>query len=353
MKKLKFSWKKVLLVAFCAALLILVGRMYQKIDALTNQLTYMQDSTSVILSDMGNLQSNIEKTLQEEASMVEDYSITVESLNFANNTCKVDISVVPKEYTDKTQVSIYFGTRECPLKRGKYAYTGAVDLPIEKNFDGNITFLLSNGRKKTTEVLNDYQGLDLNLDEVLSAKLEKAPAYRNGSLHLNTMCDVQLQGNGLFTFETLDLVTMLDDKRVNVTDLLEQMNGSDEQDNSGAADGESVDTTESSVSDSTENGGTVESLSGEASASFVYELPEADTGDPDAEVPQTQHIRISVRAKTTEGYCFEYTVFEGDYLANEKKLDRDNFRWNTANAAYDRNGNEKELEVHEINNDEN
>lgn len=353
MKKLKFSWKKALLVAFCAALLIIVARMYQKINALTNQLTYMQDSTSVILSDMGNLQSNIEKTLQEEASMVEDYSITVESLNFANSTCKVDISVVPKEYTDKTQVSIYFGTLECPLKRGKYAYTGTVDLPIEKNFDGNITFLLANGRKKTTEVLNDYQGLDLNLDEVLSAKLEKAPTCRNGAIHLNTMCDVQLQGNGLFTFEKLDLVTMLDDKRVNVTDLLAQMNGSDTQNDEEASGGEAVDTTEAVVSDETDSDEAVESLSGAASASFVYELPEADTEDPDMAVPETQHIRISVRAKTTEGYRFEYTVFEGDYLTLEEKLDRDNFRWNTANAAYDRNGNERELEVYEINSEEN
>lgn len=353
MKKLKFSWKKALLIAFCAVLLIIVARMYQKIDALTNQLTYMQDSTNVILSDMGNLQSNIEKTLQEEASMVEDYSITVDSLNFANNTCKVDISVVPKEYTDKTKVSIYFGTLECPLKRGKYAYTGTVDLPIEKNFDGNITFLLSNGRKKTTEVLNDYQGLDLNLDEVLSAKLEKAPTYRNGAIHLNSMCDVQLQGNGLFTFETLDLVTMLDDKRVNVTDLLAQMNGSDAQEGSNVPGGESVGATESSDADSIENGDTVESVSSAARASFVYEFPEADTEDTEAAIPETQHIRISVRAKTTEGYRFEYTVFEGDYLTLEEKLDRDNFRWNTANAAYDRNGNEMELEVHEINNDEN
>ena len=342
-----------MVIAFGAALLIIVGRMYGKINALTNQLTYMQDSTSVILSDMGNLQSNIEKTLQEEASIVEDYSITVSSLNFANNTCKVDISVVPKEYTDKTQLSIYFGTLECKLKRGKYAYTGTVDLPIEKNFDGNITFLVANGRKKTTEVLSDYQGLDLNLDEVLSAKLEKAPTYRNGAIHLNSMCDVLLQGNDLFTFEALDLVTMLDDKRINVTDLLAQMNGSDVQDGTDASDGEALDSTEAPVLESTETDETVDGVSGAANASFVYELPEADTEDTDIEIPETQHIRISVRARTTDGYRFEYTVFEGDYLTLEEKMDRDNFRWNTANVAYDRNGNELELNVYEINNEEN
>lgn len=351
MKKLKLIWKKVLLVAFCAALLIIVARMYQKIDALTNQLTYMQDSTSVILSDMGNLQSNIEKTLQEEASMVEDYSITVASLNFANKTYRVDISVVPKEYTDKTQVSIFFGTLECPLSAGKYAYTGSVDLPLDKSFDDNVTFLLSNGRKKTTEVLNDYQ-LDLGLDSVLSAKLEKAPVYRNGEIRLNSMCDVLLQGNELFEFEKLDLVTMLDNKRINVTDLLAQMNGSDVEDSSDNLDGESVDSTELSDVDATETD-TVSSLSGSASAEFAYELPEIDTEETDTDIPETQHVHISVRAKTKEGYRFEYTVFEGDYLTLEQKFDSDSFRWNTGNVAYDRNGNELELDVHELNNEDN
>ena len=351
MKKLKLIWKKALLVAFCAALLIIVGRMYQKIDALTNQLTYMQDSTSVILSDMGNLQSNIEKTLQEEASMVEDYSITVASLNFANKTYRVDISVVPKEYTDKTQVSIFFGTLECPLVAGKYAYTGSVDLPLDKSFDDNVTFLLSNGRKKTTEVLNDYR-LDLGLDYVLSAKLEKAPVYRNGEIRLNSVCDVQLQGNGLFEFENLDLVTMLDDKQINVTDLLAQMNGSDVQEEANTSDGESVDSTEEKDVDATESD-TVDSIYGSANAEFTYELPEVDTEETDTDIPETQHVRISVCAKTKEGYRFEYTVFEGDYLALEEKMDQDSFQWNTSNEAYDRNGNQLELDVHEINNDVN
>lgn len=348
MKKLKFIWKKALLVAFCAAILIIVWRMYGKINALTNQLTYMQDSTSVILSDMGNLQSNIEKTLQEEASMVEDYSITVSSLNFANKTYRVDISVVPKEYTDKTKVSIYFGTLECPLTAGKYSYTGSVDLPLDKNFDDNITFLLSNGRKKTTEVLNDYQGLELNLDSVLSAKLEKAPVYRNGELRLNSVCDVELSGNDRFEFESLDMVTLLDNKRINVTDLLAQI--SDSQETGDSVDGESVDETQETDSNSSETG-TVNGISGSATGEFVYELAETDTEDSESEekLPAKQHIRIFVRAKTTEGYRFEYTVFEGDYLVQDKKMDSDSFEWNTKNVAYDRNGMELELDVNPIN----
>ena len=88
MKKWKLNFKKIIIIVIIVLILALMYGMFRKIDALTNQLTYLQDSTSVILSDMTNLQSNIEKTLQEEASMVEDYSIAVESLDFANRKIK-------------------------------------------------------------------------------------------------------------------------------------------------------------------------------------------------------------------------------------------------------------------------
>ena len=55
-----------------------------KSAAVTNQLAYLQDTTNIILSDVGGMQSSIEKTLEEEASMVEDYSIEVKDMDFAS-----------------------------------------------------------------------------------------------------------------------------------------------------------------------------------------------------------------------------------------------------------------------------
>lgn len=354
MKKWKLNLKKIIIIVIIVLILALMYGMFRKIDALTNQLTYLQDSTSVILSDMTNLQSNIEKTLQEEASMVEDYSIAVESLDFANRKYKVNVSVVPKEYTDKTEVSIFFGTKETTLRRGKYAFTGSVDLPLNKDFDGNITFLISNGRKKTTEVLNDYQGLDFSLDQVLLAKLDKEPSFKNGAFRLNSDCDVELSGLSLFTFQSLELVTMLDEKQIDEEDLLAKMNGADSDTGTALAEGSNnaVDATESS-SDSASEADTIEGVSGIASCTFTYEMPETNTEEPEseAEIPERQHIRVCVRAKTTDGYRFEYTVFEGDYLTTDKKFDRESFQWNTKNAAYDRNGNELDLDAHEIHED--
>ena len=83
MKKVKLYWKKIVVAVVLIVLFGFVAFMYLKLTELTNQLTYLQDSTNVILSDVGNLQSNIEKTLEEDASMIENYSIDiVEKENF-------------------------------------------------------------------------------------------------------------------------------------------------------------------------------------------------------------------------------------------------------------------------------
>ena len=119
MKKWKANWKKILIVLILILLLVFGILMYGKVSELTNQLAYLQDTTNIILSDVGGMQSSIEKTLEEEASMVEDYSIEVKDMDFARHEYKVEVSVIPKEYTDNTTMSIYFGTTECPVTCSK------------------------------------------------------------------------------------------------------------------------------------------------------------------------------------------------------------------------------------------
>ena len=66
MKKWKANWKKILIVLILILLLVFGILMYGKVSELTNQLAYLQDTTNIILSDVGGMQSSIEKTLEEE-----------------------------------------------------------------------------------------------------------------------------------------------------------------------------------------------------------------------------------------------------------------------------------------------
>ena len=189
------------MIVFMSALLVITGLMYRELRQLVNQITYMQDTTNIILSDVNGMQADIEKTLREEASMVESYSIEIVDMDFLRRTYKVDVSAVPKEYTEKTKMSIFFGTTECALRLEGYAYKGSLSLPLDKTFDGNITFLLANGKKKTTEVIEEYDGLQTHLSEVLSGTVEDIPSYKDGTMKLDTACSFQLDGFDRYEFE--------------------------------------------------------------------------------------------------------------------------------------------------------
>lgn len=53
--------EKILIVLILILLLVFGILMYGKVSELTNQLAYLQDTTNIILSDVGGMQSSIEK----------------------------------------------------------------------------------------------------------------------------------------------------------------------------------------------------------------------------------------------------------------------------------------------------
>ncbi len=95
-KKKKKFWKTACLAVFMSVLLVITGLMYRELRRLVNQITYMQDTTNIILSDVNGMQADIEKTLREEASMVESYTIDIVDMDFLRKTYKVDVYAVPK-----------------------------------------------------------------------------------------------------------------------------------------------------------------------------------------------------------------------------------------------------------------
>lgn len=317
-KKKKKIWKTVCLFLFCSAMLAVVGLMYMEIRKLTNQIAFMQDTTSIILSDVNGMQADIEKTLREEASMVESYSIDIVDMDFLRKTYQVEVSAVPKEYTEKTKMSIFFGTTECPLKLQGYVYQGSLNLPLDKTFDGNITFLLANGKKKSTEVIEDYDGLQTHLEDVLFVAMEDTPSCKAGTLKLDSTGNLKLNGFGRYEFDELKLVAQVDEEEIQEQDLLENMQ---EEKTEGLITTETVETVGSALP--------VTDYDGEIKCDFSCEL----------ETPQTDHgIRVFVRAVSTEGYRFEYDLFRGNYSGSEENMDEESIDRTSHCTVYDRKG---------------
>ncbi len=276
------------------------------LEKISNQLQYLEDTSKVIESNVSNLEAEWSSTLQEDTSMIEDYSIRVTGYDFAEGTYDVLITIVPKEYTDTMETSIYFGTTEYPLSLNGYAYQGTASLPIDTSYDGNMTILFADGNKKNTEVVHSYVGFQSMAADILSGSMIAMPEYVDGMLNVVDNVTVNLDGNGLFEFPTLCYVVEEDDKIVYVQDLLEEKEETGEPE---AADEETQEDTEES--ESKEEEFSIESIPSKYNHDPVWGVSLDYAVDTGRQIEPGAKIRVLLLAYTTEGYRFEYDLFNG------------------------------------------
>ena len=280
-----------LLLVLCGAaisLLILsvrkTGQVQSKLNEVTSQLSYLQDSTAMIQSNLNDMEANIEATLEEESSLIEDYTIQVTGIDLKADTYDVAITILPKEYTEATQTSIYFGTRAYDLELQGLAYKGSATLSLKNNYDGNVTVLFTNGEKRNTEVLHNYVGFPTQLAATLSGALAQTQdSYKNGTWEFSGDVSYELDGHGVFSFTEFSLVTEVNGTTVYDYDLLRDSGGMPE---SLAGEKPSTDTeSDDTEAEAGENGSTeaMQDLTGEDAAEDAQtpaatdELPEETT----------------------------------------------------------------------------
>ena len=318
----------IILVAM-AVLLGITGYRYNNmrvsLNKIANQLLYLEDTSKVIESKVSNLEAELSSLLQEDDSMVEDYSIRVTGCDFAKGTYDVLITVVPKEYTDTTEASIYFGTTEYRLALNRYAYQGVASLPIDISYDGNVTILLADGTKKSTEVIRSYVGFQSIAANILSGSTIAMPEYAKGVLSVADDVMVNLDGNGLYEFTSLCYVVEADDQILYVQDLLEE-DAQDLEDESGEAEeiGETEETgeTEKDLQENEQNLETVsiEEIALSYSHDPVWGVSKECAVAAKREVDPGTKIRVLLLACTTEGYRFEYDLFNGLLKAEQEEF---------------------------------
>lgn len=222
-ENIKTKMPGILLAFLLIVVIMVVGafiQVHNKLEELGNQLMYLQDTNSILNEQIFSLQTNIEAALEEESSLIESYSVKVLNLDLEKETYQVNVSVVPKEYSNSTRTSVFFGVNEFPLVLNRYTFEGMIELPFSDVYDGNITFLFSNGDKKNTEIAKDYVGIQTKLQELLYGSIEKIPTYRNGQLLFNHSVEYSLNEYEGQEYESLELVLMADEEELKVVNLL-------------------------------------------------------------------------------------------------------------------------------------
>ena len=305
-------------------------------EELNNQLTYLLDTNSTMQGDLSNLQANIQSTLEEEASLIASYSITTTDVDFNAGTYKVEVKVTPKEYTDETQATAYFGTQDYPLEMGDHEFWGNMTLSLNDSYDGNVTFLFMNGEKKSTEVLKKYIGYPHAFEDVIHGKLEKFPAYEDGKLKVEGATQYTLDGNDVFEFDSCDIVVTASGNEIyrgNLIDGTVKYSAAPKADTDGSdgdSDGGSVSPNEitgtKTPQDIINNIMEPDTETGLEEPVEVTPLTEAKgeyTIADEFEVMQGAEVQVSLQAKTKDGFTFQYVIFKGNTAAVDPEKPED------------------------------
>jgi hypothetical protein len=334
-------------VVLSAVACLSVKGMHTKLEEVGNQLSYLQDNTDIIMTDLHNMETNIETALEESASLIEEYSIIVTDCDFSAGTYDVAISLIPKEYTETTETSIYFGTQEYPLTLQGFTFCGNATLPMDQSYDGNVTVLFTDGGRRSTEVLQSYTGFQTSLENVLYGSIANMPTYQDGTLTVRDNAVVFLEGNGSYEFGQLELIATADGEEIYHYDLLgntggmiaaEEPDGEEEVADDTVTGGEpkaNTDRLDETAGDAgNENTGNEEagSLASDAENALEQETqtatPENSADHTSAQepvsgfsterelnltytLPAGTAVRIYLTATTEDGYQFTYDLFNG------------------------------------------
>ncbi len=285
--------------------------LHSRVERLSNTISYIQDNTDILVTDMSNLQSNIKATLEEEASKVEEWSVDVIDTDFDAKTYTVHVSVVPKEYTASTTVSVYFGANEYPLTLDGIKFVGDVVLPLNESYKGNLTFLFVDGDSRATEVRTDYEGIQEEFSGVVNGKMITAPTLTDGKLSFSTSNDINLN-TGKYGIQSFDLIVERSgydggDNQDEAATAADDDKASEDKKDEKKADEINIEECEridlinalsidrNSILDS----GSQMTLAGEVELKKAFDI------SPNCS------IRVYLSVETSEGFTFEYDLYNG------------------------------------------
>lgn len=267
----------------------------ERLSEANSKLNYLSDNTDILMSEVNNLHTEFGAMLEDEASLLESCSIEVTDTDFREGVYTVDVTVIPKEYTEKTQSTIYFGTRELKLKLEGYKFIGKTVLPLSETYKDNVTVLFVDGNKRRTEQLTAFDGLSNDFEGILTAGTKEVPKYKDGKLKLSSPIDYELDGKSRFEFKRFELAIRVNGMEISKFDMT-ATNRNEKPD-------------ESKDTEKTERPGDL------ATTSLEKNISNSITGtyvsNEDIVVPEDANVRIYFRAVTTEGFRFEFDVFNG------------------------------------------
>ena len=162
----KRRWPWLFAVAACIALIVSLGNLFNKLDALNNQYNSLQYSVGNIQTNVNtqinSITGRVEEILKSQNDLTADYSTQVTTINPASGMAAFTWRVVPKTYQPGMQAYVDIVNGPFRITYGPYA-------PDREVFSGEFSVALTDataiyivfeyGGNRQTQLLDTYEGL--------------------------------------------------------------------------------------------------------------------------------------------------------------------------------------------------
>ena len=149
-----------------------INSMRTRMDQLTNDISAVRSNVNNVISGLDSLYSNIDEKLEEQASPIEDVEIEIGLINKENLTVPITYTVIPKEVSDNTSISLVFDKETKTMQRSGSSFN--LTVPADIFGEGLYPYL----------VISENDIAKIEKDDSLSIDNIKDKVYPHLSIHL-------------------------------------------------------------------------------------------------------------------------------------------------------------------------
>lgn len=176
-----------------------------------NEIRHAVENTNNMVS---NFTSNVNSLIEKQSSIIDSYEITFgEKLN-ENLTVPVKILVIPKEYTEGTEVSLVINDKKLPLEKDGTSFAGTVDINIFEEFKPLI--VIEQDEVQKTESIEEYYDIQQKYLMQINGGYNGSESYRSGKYILSGRIDLHVFSQRDNFPEGIDIVYDVNEETVKV-----------------------------------------------------------------------------------------------------------------------------------------
>ncbi|MBQ5905393.1 MAG: hypothetical protein IIW88_05960, partial [Clostridia bacterium] len=123
-----------------------------------NRFNNLSNQIQRVSDDIQSIYGNVDDMLEEEASLVTSFNYEYGKLDAENRLVPVSVKITPKTLTDKTVITLDFGSEKVQLKRGDGGeFTADFNAPLFPDTESEVVkLLIKDGNTTQTQELDWY-----------------------------------------------------------------------------------------------------------------------------------------------------------------------------------------------------